>query len=108
MKTLVDDFSVLAIERYLQELPKIFSPEIVTTLDDTTIERIAAETKESVLERTRLMEKLKVLTSSHETLKGLDRQKPVGSCFQKIMGAEKLITDGNLCRPTFRKLRTRN
>lgn len=77
MKTIVDDFSVLAIEKCLvQRLPDLLSPETIVGLDDATISSIAAETEESRLERSRATEKLKVLESTLVVLRSLDRHQP--------------------------------
>ncbi len=77
MKTMVDDFSVLAIEKCLvRRLPDLLSPETIVGLDDATISNIAAETEESRLERSRATEKLKVLESTLVVLRSLDRHQP--------------------------------
>jgi hypothetical protein len=77
MKTIVDDFSVLAIEKCLvKRLPDLLSPETIVGLDDATISSIAAETEESRLERSRATEKLKVLESTLVVLRSLDRHQP--------------------------------
>jgi hypothetical protein len=79
MKTLVDDFSVLAVEKcLLRRLPDLLSPNTVIALDDDTISHIAAETEESRLERSRATEKLGVLESTLVVLRSLDRHKPAG------------------------------
>lgn len=77
MKTMVDDFSVLAIEKCLvKRLPDLLSPETIVGLDDATISSIAAETEESRIERSRATEKLKVLESTLVVLRSLDRHQP--------------------------------
>jgi hypothetical protein len=79
MKTLVDNFSVLSIEKcLLQKLPEMFTPETVIGLDDTQVEGIAAESEESRAERSRATEKLKVLERTLKVLNSLDRHKPSG------------------------------
>lgn len=76
MKTLVDNFSVLSIEKcLLQQLPKMLTPEVVIGLEDAEVESIAAESEESQLERSRTTEKLKVLKSTLKVLQSLDRHK---------------------------------
>lgn len=76
MKTLVDDLSVLAVEKgLLKPLPDLLSPQTVISLDDTTVAKIAAETEESRLERLHAEEKLKVLEHSLKVLRSLDRHK---------------------------------
>lgn len=75
-KTMVDDFATLAVEKCLMErLPGVLSPNTVTSLDDATVTQIAAETKESRLERSRATQKLKVLESALVVLRSLDRHK---------------------------------
>ncbi|KMU91587.1 interferon-induced GTP-binding protein Mx2 [Coccidioides immitis H538.4] len=72
MKTVVDNFAVLAIEQcILKKLPLIFNPEVVTNLDDKTLEAIAAETTESKVERSHALEKLKFLSPALQNLKRL-------------------------------------
>jgi hypothetical protein len=92
MKTMVDDLSVLAVEKCLvKRLPDLLSPETIIGLDDATIIRIAAETEESRLERSRVTEKLKVLESTLVVLRSLDRHKPACkfmSEFQEELGAK--------------------
>lgn len=79
MKTFVDDFSVLAVEKCLvKRLPNLLSPKTIIPLDDDTVSNIAAETEESRLERSRATEKLKVLESTLVVLRSLDRHKPAG------------------------------
>lgn len=76
MKTIVDNFSVLSIEKcLLQKLPDMLTPEIVLGLDDEQIESIAAESAESRAERTQAVEKLKVLEGTLKVLQSLDRHK---------------------------------
>ncbi|ERF76872.1 hypothetical protein EPUS_02583 [Endocarpon pusillum Z07020] len=85
MKTIVDDFSVLAIEKCLvKRLPDLLSPETIVGLDDATISSIAAETEESRLERSRATEKLKVLESTLVVLRSLDRHQPTRTRRQAV------------------------
>lgn len=89
---MVDDLSVLAVEKCLvKRLPDLLSPETIIGLDDATTTRIAAETEESRLERSRVTEKLKVLESTLVVLRSLDRHKPACefmSEFQEELGAK--------------------
>jgi hypothetical protein len=78
-KTLVDIFSELAIEQcLLQKLPEMFTPEVVFALEPDEIESIAAESEESRIERSRTMEKLKVLEGTLKVLHSLNRHKSTG------------------------------
>lgn len=91
MKTLVDNFSVLSIEKcLLQKLPEMFTPEIVIGLDDAQIEGIASESEESRAERSRATEKLQVLEETLNVLRSLDRHKITGkslSCLAPFPGS---------------------
>jgi hypothetical protein len=70
---------VLAVEKCLvKRLPDVLSPKTIMHLDDATVTQIAAETEELRLERSRAMQKLKVLESALVLLRGLDRHKVVG------------------------------
>jgi hypothetical protein len=54
MKTLVDNFSVLSIEKcLLQKLPDMFKPETVIGLDDTQVPRRVRSPGLSEVERQR-------------------------------------------------------
>ena len=50
------------------------------SLDDDTVTQIAAETQESMLERSHTTQKLKVLEMALVVLRSLDRHKAVGKC----------------------------
>jgi predicted component of type VI protein secretion system len=55
----------------MQKLPAILSPEVVCELTDELVERIAAESPESVAERVQTVEKLAVLENALVELKRL-------------------------------------
>jgi hypothetical protein len=77
MKVLVDNCSALGVEKCLvKHLPDLL--KTVPVLDEATISNIAAESGESRLERSRTMEKLKVLESTLLVLRSLDRHRPAG------------------------------
>jgi hypothetical protein len=79
MKTLVDDFSVLAVEKcLLKRLPDVLSPKTAGSLDDVTVSQIAAETEESRLERSHATHKLSILEWALVVLRSLERHKAVG------------------------------
>ncbi|KIW23993.1 uncharacterized protein PV07_09733 [Cladophialophora immunda] len=72
LKSVIDSFGVYAVEQcLLNELPEIFKPEIVFTLDDAMVTRIAGESLESLAEREKLNKKLKVLQDTMTTLRRL-------------------------------------
>jgi hypothetical protein len=83
MKTLIDDFSVLAVEKcLLQQLPELFSPKTVISLDDTLTARVAAETDESRTERAEIVQKLRVLETALIMLRSLARSQTFGRTSQ--------------------------
>jgi hypothetical protein len=79
MKTVVDNFSVLAVEKcLLKRLPNVLSLKTAGSLDDVTVSQIAAESEESGLERSRATQKLNILESALVVLRSLERHKAVG------------------------------
>jgi hypothetical protein len=79
MKTVVDNFSVLAVEKcLLKRLPDVLSPRTAGSLDDVTVSQIAAESEESRLERSRTTRKLDILKPALVVLCSLQRHKAVG------------------------------
>ncbi|KAL8646162.1 MAG: hypothetical protein Q9226_006989 [Calogaya cf. arnoldii] len=71
MKVLVDNFSVLAVEKcMLSDLAAILSPDNIIKLSDDEVNALAAESDTSILERRRATEELKTL---QEGLKELNR-----------------------------------
>ena len=71
---MVDNFSVLAVERcMLSDLADILSPDTVVKLDDKLVHLIAAEPESSVLERQRTTEKLRILKAGLVTLNRFSR-----------------------------------
>lgn len=79
MKTPIDDFSVLAVEKcLLQQLPEIFSLKTVISLDDTLTARVATETDESRSERVETVQKLRVLETALIVLRRLAQSQTIG------------------------------
>jgi hypothetical protein len=73
MKTLVDDFSVLAVEKtLLQPLTDLLKPETIVLLDDNEVEEIAAGTDYSRTERIRVTQKLRDPENAHVVLRSLN------------------------------------
>ena len=81
MKVLVDNFSVLAVEKcLLHDLADILSPDTIIKLSDDEVAALAAETETSLRERQRAMEEVATL---QEGLTVLSR-------FGQFRGAGKL------------------
>jgi hypothetical protein len=77
LKKLVDDVSILAVERCLiQKLPDLLSPDVVYVLTDVEVQRIAGESSESAAERVRTTHKLQVLESGMAELQRLKQHSP--------------------------------
>ncbi|CAJ2503469.1 Uu.00g108630.m01.CDS01 [Anthostomella pinea] len=79
-KKLIDDVSVLAIERCLiQKLPHLLSLEVIWDLSDAEVQCIAAESGASSTDRLHATEKLRVLPAGLAELKRMrkhDRSMP--------------------------------
>ncbi|KAK3612890.1 hypothetical protein LTR22_028403, partial [Elasticomyces elasticus] len=76
MKIVVDNFAVLGAEFcLLEQFTTLFTPEVVTQLEDSLIRDIAAEREESVQERAGTMEKLQVLEDGLAVLNRYRRQR---------------------------------
>jgi len=74
---MIDDYGIHCIEEGLiQKLPDIFGPETAASLEDSVIERIAAETEESKVERASSTKKLEILSRTLKVLHRLDRHNP--------------------------------
>ena len=79
MKTFVDNFAVLGVEFCLLEgLTDAFTAGTVMRLEDDLVRTIAAENQESMAERTRTKEKLRVLEEGLHTLNRYRRYKHKG------------------------------
>lgn len=80
MKVLVDNFSVLAVEKcMLSDLADILSPDITIKLSDDEVNALAAESETSVLERRRATEELKVLQEGLTDLNRFSRLRGAGT-----------------------------
>ena len=79
MKSLVDNFSVLAVEHcVISDLANCLSPEKVMKLDENLVNSIAAETEDAQIERRRTTEKLRTLNEGMWTLNRFSRHKLTG------------------------------
>ena len=79
MKVLIDNFSVLAVEKcMLAKLADILSPDIVIELDDDTVRSIAAEPESAAHERQRITKELKTLREGLVILNRYDRLRTAG------------------------------
>ncbi|EMR64199.1 putative interferon-induced gtp-binding protein mx protein [Eutypa lata UCREL1] len=77
LKKVIDDVSVLAIERCLiQKLPELLAAEVIYELSDEETQRIAGESDESAAERSQALEKLSALESALTELKHLKKYQP--------------------------------
>ncbi|KAF1813831.1 hypothetical protein P152DRAFT_394067 [Eremomyces bilateralis CBS 781.70] len=79
-KTVVDEVSVLAIERcLLQKLPELISAHIICDMDDDEIQHIASENQDSAQERARATTKLGILESGLIELKRVNKYHVAGN-----------------------------
>ena len=102
MKVLVDNFSVLAVEKcMLSNLGHILSPDIVMRLSDDLVSAIAAESESSMLERQRTTEKLKTLQEGLLTLNRFNRLRSAGTSALSSL-VKYLLTWLRECRRTKR------
>jgi len=75
----VDDFANYAVEQDLMiKLESIFAPNSIFGLDESTIQNIASETKESKTEREQSTKKMETLKLALDVLERLDRRNTVG------------------------------
>lgn len=83
LKKIIDDISILAIERCLiQKLPDLLSPDVVCDLTDEEVHRIAGESNESAAERVRVLQKLQVLETGMVELTRHKKHNPSALAFQ--------------------------
>src|ERR1700760_1861957 len=74
LKSIIDDFSTLAIEqRLIQKLPTLFDPGTVYDMKEEEIASLTAESKETAAERTWCTEKLAILEAGLLSLKHFDK-----------------------------------
>lgn len=86
MKVAVDNFAVLGIEfSLLDRLGDILSTDVVTSLDDTSVQEIAAEMEDSRIERAQALTKLQSLESGLHDLRRFGRHK---------IGGKSVISNG--------------
>lgn len=80
MKTLIEDFSVLAVEKcLLQQLPDLFSPRALIMFEDSLTAKVAGEADESKIERTETIQKLRILQTSLSAFRGLAQSQAFGT-----------------------------
>ncbi|KAI0185929.1 P-loop containing nucleoside triphosphate hydrolase protein [Xylaria flabelliformis] len=93
LEKIIDDVSVLAVERCLiQKLPDLFAADIICHLTDGEVHSIASESKDLIIERAGIMEKLTVLKEGlidlgefkkrlvpPESLSGISSKSPTGT-----------------------------
>ncbi len=79
MKVLVDNFSVLAVEKcLLRDLADILSPDIIIKLSDDKVNALAAESETSMLERRRATDDLMTLQEGLTVLNRFSRSSGAG------------------------------
>lgn len=100
MKSIIDSFSIYAIEEcLLRKLPNLFEPQIVFSLEDAVISQIAGESAESMAERQESNKKLKVLELTMTTLR---RMKNFGSRDgDSVSGEKPILTLPSLTTPCY-------
>ncbi|KAL8888174.1 MAG: hypothetical protein Q9215_004354 [Flavoplaca cf. flavocitrina] len=80
MKVLVDNFSVLAVEKcLLRDLADILSPDIIIKLSDDEVNALAAESETSMLERRRATDDLTTLQEGLTVLNRFSRSSGAGA-----------------------------
>ncbi|KAL8882038.1 MAG: hypothetical protein Q9192_007662, partial [Flavoplaca navasiana] len=80
MKVLVDNFSVLAVEKcLLRDLANILSPDIIIKLSDGEVNALAAESETSMLERRRATDDLTTLQEGLTVLNRFSRSSGTGA-----------------------------
>jgi hypothetical protein len=80
LKTIIDSFHMYAVQAcLLEKLPSIFTPAMILKLDGETVRKIAAESTDSMEERTSLNQKLADLKDTQKDLHLLDRHKPTST-----------------------------
>ncbi|KAI4161555.1 MAG: hypothetical protein L6R39_000045 [Caloplaca ligustica] len=91
MKVLIDNFSVLAVEKcMLSDLADILSPDSVMKLGDELVSAIAAESENSMLERQRTTKALSKLQEGLVALKRFNRLRSTGD-----VDGDSVVSPGN-------------
>ncbi|KAE8440607.1 hypothetical protein EG329_007036 [Mollisiaceae sp. DMI_Dod_QoI] len=94
LKKIIDDISILAIERCLiQKLPDLLSPDVVCDLTNEEVHRIAGESNESAAERVRVVQKLQVLEAGMVELTRLKKHNPSTLAIQKVARLQEASAD---------------
>ena len=68
----------------MQKIPAVFTPEVAMRLSDEVIERIAAETEETKVERSSCEKKLEILQKTMTVLRRLERHNPKGISYSDL------------------------
>lgn len=87
LKCFVDNVTILVIEACLMKnLGGVFSPVLITQMDETLIRKIAAESQENQDQRELLTRKKTVLTSGLEICQRYVGRSTLGKCSKIIAG----------------------
>jgi hypothetical protein len=82
LKSFVDSLTIYAVQTcLLEKLSYIFTPEVVGSLSDETVQRIAGESEYSVAERGSLTQKLAALKDAQKMLHRLNLHQPTRKSF---------------------------
>ena len=91
----MDNFSKLAIEDCLiSQIPNLFSPEVVTALDEDVISEIAMETENAAWERGQNNDRLELCDSALVNLRSIESMRAPGN---GIEGSGKIRLADMLC-----------
>jgi len=76
LKTVIDTFGMYAVEAsLLSKVPSVFTHEVIRSLDDATIAKIASESDDTIANREEFEKQLSTLKDSLETLQSLQSAK---------------------------------
>lgn len=87
----MDNFSKLAIEDCLiSQMPRLFSPDAITTLDDNVITEITMETESAAWERAQNDDRLELCDSALLDMKSIESMRAPGEREVRLGGKQHL------------------